>query len=58
MKDSGAAIMGSATAEGETRAIDCVTNALSSPLLNDNNIEGARFVLLNLNLWRQRNING
>ena len=48
MKDSGAAIMGSATAEGETRAIDCVTNALSSPLLNDNNIEGARFVLLNL----------
>jgi len=48
MKDSGAAIMGSATADGETRAIDCVTNALSSPLLNDNNIEGARFVLLNL----------
>jgi len=48
MKDGGAAIMGSATAEGETRAIDCVTSALSSPLLNDNNIEGARFVLLNL----------
>jgi len=48
MKDSGAAIMGSATAEGDNRAIDCVTNALSSPLLNDNNIEGARYVLLNL----------
>ena len=48
MKDSGAAIMGSATAEGDTRAIDCVTSALSSPLLNDNNIEGARYVLLNL----------
>jgi len=48
MKDGGSAIMGSATAEGETRAIDCVTSALSSPLLNDNNIEGARFVLLNL----------
>lgn len=48
MKDSGAAIMGSASAEGETRAVDCVSNALSSPLLNDNNIEGARYVLLNL----------
>ena len=48
MKDSGAAIMGSATAEGDNRAIDCVSNALSSPLLNDNNIEGARYVLLNL----------
>jgi len=48
MKDSGAAIMGSAVAEGENRAVDCVSNALSSPLLNDNNIEGARYVLLNL----------
>lgn len=48
MKDSGAAIMGSATAEGDNRAVDCVSNALSSPLLNDNNIEGARYVLLNL----------
>jgi cell division protein FtsZ len=48
MKDSGAAIMGSAVAEGENRALDCVTSALSSPLLNDNNIEGARYVLLNL----------
>jgi cell division protein FtsZ len=48
MKDSGVAIMGSAEAEGEDRAIKCVENALSSPLLNDNNIEGATYVLLNI----------
>jgi cell division protein FtsZ len=48
MKDSGAAIMGSASANGEGRAIEAVTNALTSPLLNDNNIEGATYVLLNI----------
>ncbi|MFD1551896.1 cell division protein FtsZ [Putridiphycobacter roseus] len=48
MRDSGVAIMGSATAEGENRAMDCVKRALSSPLLNDNDITGARYVLLNI----------
>ena len=48
MKDSGVAIMGSAEAEGEDRAIKCVENALNSPLLNDNNIQGATYVLLNI----------
>ncbi len=48
MKDSGVAIMGSAEAEGEDRALKCVENALSSPLLNDNNIQGATYVLLNI----------
>ena len=48
MRDSGVAIMGSAVAEGENRAMDCVRNALSSPLLNDNDITGARYVLLNI----------
>ncbi len=48
MKDSGVAIMGSAAVEGENRAIRCVTEALDSPLLNDNNIAGAKFVLLNI----------
>jgi len=38
MKDSGKAIMGSAMAEGENRAIKAVEDALSSPLLNDDNI--------------------
>ena len=48
MRDSGVAIMGSAVGEGENRALDCVQNALSSPLLNDNDITGARYVLLNI----------
>ena len=48
MKDSGVAIMGSAEAEGDERATKCVEQALSSPLLNDNNIEGATYVLLNI----------
>ncbi len=48
MKNSGVAIMGSAQAEGENRAIDAVQEALSSPLLNDNDISGAQYVLLNI----------
>ena len=48
MKDSGVAIMGTATASGERRAIRAVEQALNSPLLNDNNIRGARHVLLNI----------
>jgi cell division protein FtsZ len=46
MNNSGKAIMGCATAEGENRAIEAVKAALSSPLLNDNDIEGASNVLL------------
>jgi len=46
MKDSGKAIMGSAMAEGENRAIKAVEDALSSPLLNDDNISGADNILL------------
>ncbi|MCW8897679.1 MAG: cell division protein FtsZ [Flavobacteriales bacterium] len=48
MKDGGTAIMGSATAEGDNRAIEAVTKAISSPLLNDNEIEGANYILLNI----------
>ncbi len=48
MKDSGVAIMGSASAEGENRALQCVQEAMNSPLLNDNNIKGANYVLLNI----------
>jgi cell division protein FtsZ len=48
MKDSGVAIMGSAEAVGENRAIEAVRNALESPLLNDNDISGATYVLLNI----------
>lgn len=48
MKDSGVAIMGSAIASGEKRALKAVEAALNSPLLNDNDISGARHVLLNI----------
>lgn len=48
MKDSGVSIMGSCTAEGENRALKAVEGALSSPLLKDNEIEGARYILLNI----------
>lgn len=48
MKDGGTAIMGSALAEGENRATKAVSQALASPLLNDNDITGARYILLNI----------
>ncbi|MFM7643845.1 MAG: cell division protein FtsZ [Sphingomonadales bacterium] len=48
MRNSGHAIMGSAVASGENRAMVAVQNALNSPLLNDNDISGARYVLLNI----------
>ncbi|MCX6245319.1 MAG: cell division protein FtsZ [Bacteroidetes bacterium] len=46
MKESGVAIMGSGIANGPDRAINAIEMALSSPLLNDNNIEGANNLLL------------
>lgn len=48
MKDSGLALMGTAVASGENRAMKAVQSALASPLLNDNDIVGARHVLLNI----------
>lgn len=53
MQSSGVAIMGSASAEGEGRAFKAVQNALASPLLNDNDIEGARYILLNITSGEQ-----
>ncbi|MBL8002240.1 MAG: cell division protein FtsZ [Flavobacteriales bacterium] len=50
MSNSGSAIMGLAEAEGEDRAVRAVREALASPLLNDNDIRGAKFVLLNVAL--------
>lgn len=46
LANSGTAIMGSATAVGSNRAHEAITNALDSPLLNDNKISGAKNVLL------------
>jgi cell division protein FtsZ len=48
MRDSGVALMGSGTASGEDRAIRAVEEALNSPLLNNNDINGARNILLNI----------
>jgi cell division protein FtsZ len=46
LQGSGTAIMGSATASGEARAANAIRQALDSPLLNDNQIRGAKNVLL------------
>jgi cell division protein FtsZ len=48
MKNSGAAVMGSAKAEGDGRALRAAQEALSSPLLNSYNIYGAQKILLSI----------
>ncbi len=48
MMNGGAAIMGAASAEGERRALKAVQGALNSPLLNDNDIRGAKRILVNI----------
>lgn len=48
MKDSGAAVMGSGTASGEGRGTRAVEEALSSPLLNNTDITGAKKILLSI----------
>jgi cell division protein FtsZ len=49
MSNGGVAILGSATGVGENRAQEAIENALNSPLLNDNDIQGARWILININ---------
>ncbi|MFD1258880.1 cell division protein FtsZ [Mucilaginibacter terrae] len=56
MKDSGVAIMGSFAAEGDNRAAKAVVGALSSPLLKDNQIEGARYILLNISSGTEQEV--
>jgi cell division protein FtsZ len=48
MRGSGVAIMGIGIAEGENRALKAVDSALSSPLLEENNIQGAKHILVNI----------
>jgi cell division protein FtsZ len=48
MCEMGMAIMGSGTASGENRAIEAAQKAISSPLLEDISIKGARGVLINI----------
>ena len=49
MKNGGVAILGKAEVEGEDRAQRAIEEALSSPLLNDNDIRGAKWILININ---------
>jgi cell division protein FtsZ len=49
MRNGGVAILGSAATEGENRAQQAIEEALNSPLLNDNDIRGAQWILININ---------
>lgn len=49
MKNGGVAILGSAACSGENRAQRTIEEALTSPLLNDNDIRGAKWILININ---------
>jgi cell division protein FtsZ len=48
MRSGGVAILGSATEAGENRALKAIESATNSPLLNDNDIRGAKWILLNI----------
>ena len=49
MKNGGVAILGKSEVEGEDRAQRAIEEALSSPLLNDSDIKGAKWILININ---------
>jgi cell division protein FtsZ len=49
MKNGGVAILGKAEVEGPDRAQRAIEEALASPLLNDNDITGAKWILININ---------
>jgi cell division protein FtsZ len=49
MRNGGVAILGSARASGENRAQSAIEKALNSPLLNDSDIKGAKWILININ---------
>ena len=44
----GKALMGTGIATGENRAIDAAQKAISSPLLDDSSVDGARGLLINV----------
>jgi cell division protein FtsZ len=49
MRNGGVAILGNAAVGGENRAQTAIEQALASPLLNDNDIRGAKWILININ---------
>lgn len=48
LANSGVALMGIATASGDERAMNSIKQAIKSPLLENNNIKGAKNILLNI----------
>jgi cell division protein FtsZ len=48
MHGQGYAVMGTAMASGSNRAVDAANRAISSPLLEDNSIQGAQGILINI----------
>ncbi len=48
MSGNGDALMGIGSGRGENRAIDAATNAINNPLLQDESIEGAKGILVNV----------
>lgn len=48
MRNGRRAILGHAEVAGEDRALNAIEQALNSPLLNDNNIHGAKWLLINI----------
>jgi cell division protein FtsZ len=48
MHGQGYAVMGTAVATGQNRAVDAANRAISSPLLEDNSIQGAQGILINI----------
>lgn len=49
MRNGGVAILGNSAVSGDNRALHAVEEALNSPLLNDSDIRGAKWILLNIN---------
>src|SRR5262245_15495084 len=48
MSGQGYAVMGTAVATGSNRAVDAANRAIASPLLEDNSIQGAQGILINI----------
>ncbi len=48
MQGQGYAVMGTAVASGANRSVDAANRAISSPLLEDNSIQGAQGILINV----------
>ncbi|MBI5184233.1 MAG: cell division protein FtsZ [Nitrospinae bacterium] len=48
MMDMGMALMGTGLGKGERKAIDAATGAISSPLLEENSVDGAKGMLINI----------